>query len=111
MQLERWRLGRRPWRRLAVVGLGLALTLGAAACGGSSDGGKVATLGGPGDRAADGNAAGTKKKDPQQAALDFARCMRQHGVDMPDPKVDAQGRVQIQIGPGSGGNRPPRARW
>jgi hypothetical protein len=33
--------------------------------------------------------------------------MRQHGVDMPDPKVDAQGRVQIQIGPGGGGHRPP----
>ena len=26
--------------------------------------------------------------DPQQAALDFARCMREHGVDMPDPEVD-----------------------
>ena len=107
MQLERWRLGRRPWRRLAVVSLGLALMLGAAACGGNSDGAKVATLGGAGGRAGDGNAAGTKTKDPQQAALDVARCMRQHGVDMPDPKVDAQGRVQIQIGPGGGGNRPP----
>ncbi|HEV3494973.1 MAG TPA: hypothetical protein VHA34_01340, partial [Actinomycetes bacterium] len=85
----------------------MALTLGAAACGGSSDGSKVATLGGAGGRTGNGNAAGSQKKDPQQAALDFARCMRQHGVDMPDPKVDAQGRVQIQIGPGGGRNRPP----
>jgi hypothetical protein len=107
MQLERLRLGRRPGRRLAVVGLGLALMLGPAACGRSSDGAKVATLGGAGGRAGNGNAAGSQKKDPQQAALDFARCMRQHGLDMPDPKVDAQGRVQIQIGPGGGGNRPP----
>ena len=27
----------------------------------------------------------------KQAMLNFARCMRQHGVDMPDPKFDEHG--------------------
>jgi hypothetical protein len=27
--------------------------------------------------------------DPQQAALAYARCMRQHGMNVPDPKLDA----------------------
>jgi hypothetical protein len=36
------------------------------------------------------------KVDPAQAAVDFAKCMRQHGVDMPDP-VD--GKIQIKSDP------------
>ena len=91
-----------PTRRwpLAVFGLGLALAL--AACGGSPDGDRVASLSGGG---ATGTTNGTAKnaKDPQQAALDFAKCMREHGVDMPDPQVDEQGRVQVRVG-GRGGN-------
>jgi hypothetical protein len=30
--------------------------------------------------------------------LEFAQCMREHGVDMPDPQVDSKGRVRVQIG-------------
>jgi hypothetical protein len=84
---------------LAVLGLGLAL----AACGGSPDGDRVASLSGDG---ATGTTNGTAKdadRDPQQAALDFARCMREHGVDMPDPEVDEQGRIRVRIGPGGPG--------
>jgi hypothetical protein len=29
--------------------------------------------------------------DPRQAALAFARCMRQHGTDLPDPQITADG--------------------
>jgi hypothetical protein len=97
---------RDPTRRwpLAVLGLGLALAL--AACGGSPDGDRVASL-------SDGGATGTTKgtgnaaaKDPQQAALDFAKCMREHGIDMPDPQVDEQGRVRVRVGGPGGGVRP-----
>jgi hypothetical protein len=97
---------RDPTRRwpLAVLGLGLALAL--AACGGSPDGDRVASL-------SDGGATGTTKgtgnaaaKDPQQAALDFAKCMREHGIDMPDPQVDEQGRVRVRVGGRGGGVRP-----
>jgi len=39
-------------------------------------------------------------------ALAFAKCMREHGIDMPDPTFDDSGGVSIQAGPppdGSGG--------
>jgi hypothetical protein len=38
----------------------------------------------------------------EDAALEYAQCMRDHGVDMPDPEVDG-GRVTFGGGPGSGG--------
>jgi hypothetical protein len=85
---------------LAVLGLGLAL----AACGGSPDGDRVASLSGDGATGTTNGAAKDADKDPQQAALDFARCMREHGVNMPDPEVDDQGRIRVRIG--AGGERP-----
>jgi len=65
----------------------------------------VASLSGGG---ATGTTNGTAKtaKDPQQAALDFAKCMREHGIDMPDPQVDEQGRVRVRVGGPGGGARP-----
>jgi hypothetical protein len=107
MRRDPTRRGRRRRPRLAALGLGLALAL--TACGGSPDGEGVASLGGDrarnqADTTADG-AAGTASKDPQQAAVDFARCMRKHGIDMPDPQVDEQGRVTMRIGPGPGGGQ------
>ncbi|TYB66786.1 hypothetical protein FXF51_16990 [Nonomuraea sp. PA05] len=36
--------------------------------------------------------------DPDEAALRFAQCMREHGVDMPDPK---EGRIQLKIPKGA----------
>ena len=96
----------RPRLGLVALGLGLVLGLGAAACGGSSDGNDVATLGGDGANRpkTDG---GSARKDPQQAALDFAKCMREHGVDMPDPEVDSKGRIRVTIGsPAGKGSRP-----
>ena len=45
----------------------------------------------------------TAVTDPNEAALQFAKCMREHGVDMPDPVVNDSGdgkggAVAIQIG-------------
>ena len=60
-----------------------------AACGG----------GGGGD---DGEGAvGSERTEFEQAALKHARCMREHGVDVPDPKPGGNGLVVV--GPGSGG--------
>ena len=41
--------------------------------------------------------------DPEDAALAFAECMREHGVDMPDPQVGSNGEFRITVngGPGS----------
>jgi hypothetical protein len=49
----------------------------------------------------DGPGAGSKKA--YEGALKFAKCMRQHGVNMPDPKQQSGGEVAIAIGPGPGG--------
>jgi hypothetical protein len=96
----------RPRPVLVMLGLALALGLGAAACGGSPGGDGVATLGGDGANDQQ-TGSGSAKKDPQEAALDFAKCMREHGVDMPDPEVDSKGRIRVTIGNrGSKGNPP-----
>ena len=52
---------------------------------------------------ADGSTSGAPrpKADIQAAALKFSRCMRQHGIDMPDPRNGgAEGTVLIGGGPG-----------
>jgi hypothetical protein len=85
---------RDPTRRwpLAVLGLGLALAL--AACGGSPDGDRVASLSGGGGASGTTNGTAKTAKDPQQAALDFAKCMREHGIDYPDPQFQDGGVLQ-----------------
>jgi hypothetical protein len=93
-------------RRAAPALLGLALVLVLAACGGSPGGDGVASLSGAGVTTTTTAKAKAAGKDPQQAALDFARCMRGHGVDMPDPEVDDQGRIKVRIGAGGSGQRP-----
>jgi hypothetical protein len=97
--------------RLAVAVLGLGLALALAACGGSPEGDRVASLSGDNATGTTVGAARTPSKDPQQAALDFARCMREHGIDMPDPEVDEQGRIRVRIGadgPGGGARPDPK---
>ncbi len=75
------------------------LVLVAAACGGDGDAsGGVASLESgntttePPDEAAVGVAG---EADQEQAMLDFAACMRDNGVDIEDPTVDAEGNVQF----------------
>jgi hypothetical protein len=41
-----------------------------------------------------------KRAKLQEAALNYARCMRAHGVDMPDPKLAGNGGLTFQVGPG-----------
>ncbi|MGA9596943.1 MAG: hypothetical protein WBV06_12335 [Acidimicrobiia bacterium] len=81
-----------------LLTIGLALVLAATACGGSDHSSEgVATL-----EAADTattDATGTTDPagavDQEQAMLAFAACMRDNGVDMQDPTVDADGNVQF----------------
>jgi hypothetical protein len=53
-----------------------------------------------------------ERPDPSEArdqGVKFAQCMREHGVNMPDPQVDSEGRVTFggspQGGEGSDGGR------
>jgi hypothetical protein len=73
--------------RMGLV-LSLLLGLGVAACGGGGESNGVASLGGKAATTSPGGG------DPRQAALAHARCMRQHGISTPDPKITADGVVQ-----------------
>ena len=86
----------------ALVVSGVALL--GAACGASSggDGAKVASLSEDEGGARSSAKAGTGNagKDPEQAALAFARCMRENGVDVPDPQTGGNGLVKMAPGAG-----------
>lgn len=73
-------------RILCLLAPALA-ALALAACGGGED---------PAPASSSSNRHGPDEKT-KHAMLDFARCMRQHGVDMPDPKFDGGGAV-MQVG-------------
>jgi hypothetical protein len=79
----------------AVAALFIVLAL--AACGGGGDSGGVASLNGSSGADASSTTT-TSSKDPKEAAVDFARCMREHGVDVPDP--DANGGLRVTARPG-----------
>jgi hypothetical protein len=38
----------------------------------------------------------------RKAALKHAQCMREHGINFPDPQFDANGGARVKIGKGSG---------
>jgi hypothetical protein len=43
-----------------------------------------------------------QQKEFREAALAHARCMREHGIDFPDPTFGENGQATIRIGKGSG---------
>ena len=97
MQMLRQNLGRGTAALLAVVTL--------AACGGGGgDGDGVASLGdSDSNEESDGTTDTTlSEEEAEEALLDWAACMRDRGVDMPDPQIGEDGGVQIQIGSGPG---------
>jgi hypothetical protein len=95
-----------------------ALLVGAvalAACGSGGSGDGVASLSSDGSRgsADDGSHAQSSKKakqDPEEAFRAFAQCMREHGIDMPDPQVsdDGKGGVGFTVEAPAGGASGPR---
>lgn len=81
----------RTWL-LALAGLTLIL----AACGtGDSDNGEVATLETTTTVADQEPATTTTTIDPEQAAIALTECLREEGLDIEDPTVDADGNVQF----------------
>ena len=83
----------RRWPQLAgLVGAVVALTLTVAACSGGGNTNGVASLSGANKPTATTSAGGSH--DDRQAALGFARCMRQHGIDLPDPQFSGDNIVQ-----------------
>jgi len=94
-----------------VVGAGVAALLVLTGCGGGGgDGGDddgVAALSQPTTTGTGDDGEGTSEEPPteaevQEAALEFAQCMREHGVDMEDPEFTDGGGVGINVGGGAG---------
>jgi hypothetical protein len=60
-------------------------------------------------------AVGSIEVDPEQQAemreqmLEFAQCMRDQGIDFPDPEFGDNGRVTVGVGPGDDGDPPSEA--
>jgi hypothetical protein len=89
---------------LAAVALSLLAAV-ASGCGssGSSDEG-VAAIDTGASASGDGGSSTTPQQandDPQETALKWARCMRENGVDVPDPQVDSNGRLTVRSGAGA----------
>ena len=91
-------------RVLQLLMATLALAMVVVACSATAAGPSVASLDDPG--ASGAPAPSASALTPQDAALAYARCMRENGVDMPDPVVsdDGEGRVSISQGARPGGD-------
>jgi hypothetical protein len=73
-------------RRFAVLIAVIALSLGA--CGGGDDAADVASIA---DTAEASSTDTTEALNDEEALIEFAACMRDQGMDFPDPSVDANG--------------------
>ncbi|MBX6388676.1 MAG: hypothetical protein IRZ08_06700 [Frankia sp.] len=80
---------------------GLVLALMAAGCGSDDGGDGIATAGGPTVDASASARPASDPEDAQEQQLRFAQCMREHGVDMPDPEVNDSGGTSITIPDGT----------
>jgi hypothetical protein len=95
--------------RIGFVAVAAAGLLAAGCAGGDGTGAKVASIGGTTTTTTGGGSAGSGNGDPQERALAFAKCMREHGIDMPDPKVDASGRMEMRVNARGVGDAKMRA--
>jgi hypothetical protein len=68
-----------------------------AACSGGATGPSVASLDDPGASGSPGASPAASAMTPQDAALAYARCMRENGVDMPDPQVTTGSGGEVKI--------------
>jgi hypothetical protein len=67
------------------------------ACTGGTGGPGVATLDSPDPSGSPGSSPAPSAVTPQDAALAYARCMRENGVDMPDPVVKTGSGGEVMI--------------
>jgi hypothetical protein len=101
-------------RTLSRLAAALAVAGVFAACGGGDDGSSAAvasldeeaaadTGNDTGDDGGGGGGAGRMSSEEQaefeDAMLEYAQCMRDHGIDMPDPEFGEDGRVTIDARP------------
>jgi hypothetical protein len=84
-------------RHVTAAAAGVLLTF-AAGCAGGDGGNKVASASSAQPAASQSSpaAADAGKKD-EDRMRDFAKCMRDHGVNVPDPQPDSDGRMRIEV--------------
>lgn len=96
-------------RRLGLTAACMVSILALAACGGSSDSGEeqVASLDDGSTQPAPSTTSTSSSGDsPQDILVEFTGCMRDQGVDVPDPTFDENGQPQFQ--PGGAGAIDPQ---
>ena len=85
----------------ALVVLLLAVAAVASGCGSTSSDDGVAALDDAAATTSEGDESTASDSngddDPGEVALAWAKCMREHGIDVPDPEVDENGRVRVMI--------------
>ncbi|GAA0961325.1 hypothetical protein GCM10009550_53750 [Actinocorallia libanotica] len=75
-----------------MMGLAAGILLfGAAACGGSDAGTEIASAGG------DPTVSASASPGAEGSFVKYAACMRENGIPMEDPEVDAGGRAKVQL--------------
>jgi hypothetical protein len=87
-------MGRRLAGGLFILPAMLALAV--AGCGKSEEGSGVATAGGAAGARPTASASAASLSDDERR-LKFAQCMRENGVDMPDPEP-GEGGVKVRLG-------------
>ena len=89
---------------LATLTLVATSALVTACGGGGASGDGVASLSGA--EGADSETTDTtlSEEEAEEALLDWAACMREQGIDMPDPQFSEGGGIRIQVGRESGGD-------
>jgi hypothetical protein len=90
------------WRRgnlFAVLAVALVALLGLTACGGAAEGSEIASAGSASAEPDPSETPEEEEVDPDEAALEFAECMREHGVDIPDPEPGESGGFRAFGGP------------
>ncbi len=83
----------------------VTVVLGLTGCSDSGGGTGVATAGGAGSGRATSSPQPQASKDPKDALVDFARCMREQGIEMPDHGDEGVARID----PGDAGAEKVRA--
>lgn len=88
------------WKKALGIALVACSMLVLVACGsGGGDDDGVASLGGVSTETE--TTTTTASDDPEEVLLDYTECMRDEGIDIPDPEFSADGRGgRIQLGPG-----------
>jgi len=80
-------------KRFAIIILGFAIL--ATACGGDENGSQVASLENETSTTAAADNGQSSAEETEQAILELTSCLRDNGLDIEDPTVDASGNVDF----------------